>query len=191
MGGGGADPPERRPGSCYLVLISPAGSPALTGLRLGTGTNEQLHPACPPGIMGLPTVRGSVCASFLHFLFARFARCRTVVSPPPIIFFLMPCLDQIVSLIHVNPTSSSVCLVKTIQHAVESWLSWNPSVALRYVFQFRLPQYLDALFNLESEAFPDRSTESRNVSHDHTQDIIRQKLLVCCCNVYKWVLWHL
>lgn len=66
---GGADPPERRPGSCYLFLISLAlcGFPAVTGLRVETGTNEQLHPACLPGIMGLQTVSGSVCASFFAF----------------------------------------------------------------------------------------------------------------------------
>lgn len=126
LGGGGvADPPERRPGSCYLLLISPAlgGFPAVTGLRVETGTNEQLHPACPPGIMGLQTVR--VCASFLHFLFAPFA--FSLVShrciPPTSFFFLTPCVYQIISLVRVNPTLSSVCLDKTIQHAVELWLS--------------------------------------------------------------------
>lgn len=45
--GGRADPPEQGSGSCSLFLISPAlcGFPAVTGLRVETGTNEQLHPA--------------------------------------------------------------------------------------------------------------------------------------------------
>lgn len=62
---------EPRHGSCYLFLISPAlcGFPAVTALRVETGTNEQLHPACLPGIMGLETDSGSVCAFFLHPLF--------------------------------------------------------------------------------------------------------------------------
>lgn len=59
---------EPRHGTCYLFLISPAlcGFPAVTGLRVETGTNEQLHPACLPGIMGLQADRASVCALFLH-----------------------------------------------------------------------------------------------------------------------------
>lgn len=54
--------------SCYLFLILPAlcGFPAVTGLRVETGTNEQLHPACLPGIMGLQADRASVCAPSLH-----------------------------------------------------------------------------------------------------------------------------
>lgn len=55
-----------------LFLISPAlcGFPPVTGLRVETGTNEQLHPAWLPGIMGLQTVSGSISTFFLHFPFA-------------------------------------------------------------------------------------------------------------------------
>lgn len=62
---------EPRHGTCYLFLISPAlcGFKAVTGLRVETGTNEQLHPACLPGIMGLQTDRASVCALSLHSRF--------------------------------------------------------------------------------------------------------------------------
>lgn len=74
-GGGGADPPERGSGSCSLLLISPAlcGFPAVTGLRVETGTNEQLHPAWLPGCQGLWDYRLSVAPSlpsFFTFFFA-------------------------------------------------------------------------------------------------------------------------
>ena len=71
LGGGPLHLSEPRHGTCYLFLISPAlcGFPAVTGLRVETGTNEQLHPACLPGIMGLQSDRASVCALFLHFHF--------------------------------------------------------------------------------------------------------------------------
>lgn len=78
LGGGPPYLSEARHGSRYLFLISPAlcGFPAVTGLRVETGTNEQLHPACLPGIMGLQTDRASVCAlfsalSFCHSLASR------------------------------------------------------------------------------------------------------------------------
>lgn len=89
-GGGGADPPEGGGGRGAAICFSFGQRPALTGLRVETGTNEQLHPACPPGIMGLQTVRGSVCASFLHFLFAPFAFSlvsHRYIPPPTISFF--------------------------------------------------------------------------------------------------------
>lgn len=59
---------EPKNGTCYLFLILPAlcGFAAVTDLRVETGTNEQLHPACLPGIMGLQTGQASVCALFLH-----------------------------------------------------------------------------------------------------------------------------
>lgn len=59
---------EPRHGTCYLFLIlAPfCGFPAVTGQGVETGTNEQLHPACLPGIMGLQADRASVCAPFLH-----------------------------------------------------------------------------------------------------------------------------
>lgn len=62
---------EPRHGTCYLFLILAAvcGFPAVTGLRVETGTNEQLHPAWLPGIMGLQTDRASVLAAFLHSRF--------------------------------------------------------------------------------------------------------------------------
>lgn len=72
MGGGMGEGPtylsEPRHGIRYLFLILAAlcGFPAVTGLRVETGTNEQLHPACLPGIMGLQTDWSSVCAPFLH-----------------------------------------------------------------------------------------------------------------------------
>lgn len=72
MGGSMVEGPtylfEPRHGICYLFLILAAlcGFPAVTGLRVETGTNEQLHPAWLPGIMGLQTDWSSVCALFLH-----------------------------------------------------------------------------------------------------------------------------
>lgn len=74
FGGGPPYLSELRHGTCYLFLILEAlcGFPAVTGLRVETGTNEQLHPACLPGIMGLQTHQASVCAlsalSFCHSL---------------------------------------------------------------------------------------------------------------------------
>lgn len=85
----GRGPPylsEARHGSRYLFLISPAlcGFPAVTGLRVETGTNEQLHPACLPGIMGLQTDRASVCA-----LFSALSFCHSLASPcSPYLYFL-------------------------------------------------------------------------------------------------------
>lgn len=66
---GGADPPERRSGSSSLFLISPAlcGFPAVTGLRVETGTNEQLRPAWLPGCQGLWDYRLSVALSLPSF----------------------------------------------------------------------------------------------------------------------------
>lgn len=76
-GGGSLHLSQLRPGSRYLFLIWPSlcGFPAVTGLRVETGTNEQLHPACLPGIMGLQADRASVCALFRHSHF--------VICPPP------------------------------------------------------------------------------------------------------------
>lgn len=66
VSGGGLSEP--RHGTCYLFLILAlfCGFPAVTGQGVETGTNEQLHPACLPGIMGLQADRASVCAPFLH-----------------------------------------------------------------------------------------------------------------------------
>lgn len=68
FGWGASLPAEPRHGTCYLflILLARCGFPAVTGLRVETGTNEQLHPACLPGIMGLQADRASVFALFLH-----------------------------------------------------------------------------------------------------------------------------
>lgn len=72
LGGGPPYLSEPRHGTRYLflILLALCGFPAVTGLRVETGTNEQLHPACLPGIMGLQTDPASVCALFLHSHFA-------------------------------------------------------------------------------------------------------------------------
>lgn len=91
---------------CFSFLC---GFPALTGLRVETGTNEQLHPAWLPGCQGLWDYRQSVAPSlpsfFTFFLpFAPFTlslALRRLISPFP---------RFSLSLICANPALSSLCL---------------------------------------------------------------------------------
>lgn len=79
-----------RHGTCYLFLILAAlcGFPAVTALRVETGTNEQLHPACLAGIMGLWSDQASGCTLILVVLSLLFLifTCSSIIFP----YFIFP-----------------------------------------------------------------------------------------------------